>query len=451
MVSINIDGIDYSVEKNSLLIDTMIDNGLDISYFCYHKSLGCEGSCRMCMVEIEGAKRPQIACDTLIKDGMRVSTKSDKIKATRKEILELELINHPIDCPTCDKAGECKLQDSYMDNGLYDNYIDKTQKAPKKPNIDFGGGVLYNPNRCVLCTRCVRFTRDITKSSELGVLKRANKSYISTIDGLDNNSYAKNIVSLCPVGALSDKDFRFKQRVWFLKSTPSFCIGCAKVCSIYIDHNREKNKTDKIYRFRPRENREINEYFICDYGRDSFNNFQSNLTTNVIEPQTIISTIKEKIKTSKNIVVMVDANLYNEDIEKIYKFSNTISAKLISPLEPYYDKTFGDKWLKNSYKCANIFTIKEYNIAQKVDIDDIDLLINFNHPTPLEAKYRVSFQTHNDNRVSNLKVPIKVYTQYSGSITNIDGITQTTQKVVDSDIYSVSEWVERILEEIFAK
>jgi len=451
MVSINIDGLDYNVEKGSLLIDIMIDNGLDISYFCYHKSMGCEGSCRMCMVEIEGAKRPQIACDTIVKDGMRVSTKSDKIKSTRREILELELINHPIDCPTCDKAGECKLQDSYMESGLYDNYIDKSAKKPKKPNIDFGGGVLYNPNRCVLCTRCVRFTRDITKSSELGVVKRANHSYISTIDGLDNNPYAKNIVSLCPVGALSDTNFRFKQRVWFLKSTPSFCIGCAKVCSIYIDHNREKNKSDKIYRFRPRENSEINGYFICDYGRDLFEYFNTNLLSTNIDFQNIATTIKNKIKTSKNIVVMVDANLYNEDIEKIYQFSNTISAKIISPLEPYYDKGFGDKWLKNSYRCANIFTIREYNIAQEIDIDDIDLLINFNHPTPLKAKYTISFQTHNENMVSNLKVPIKPYTQYSGSITNIDGTTQISQKAVDGDGYSVREWIEIVLEEIFAK
>jgi NADH-quinone oxidoreductase subunit G len=337
-----------------------------------------------------------------------------------------------------------------MDNGLYNSYIDKNQKEPKKPNIDFGGGVLYNPNRCVLCTRCVRFTKNITKSNELGVLKRANNSYISTLDGLDNNSYGKNIVDLCPVGALSDREFRFKQRVWFLKSTPSFCISCAKVCSIYIDHNREKNRSDKIYRFRPRENSDINGYFICDYGRDSFNYFQSNLTTNEIEPQNIINSIKDKIKKSKNIVVMVDANLYNEDIDKIYKFSKTISAKIISPLEPYYDKNFGDKWLKNSYKCANIYTIKEYNIAQELDIDDdIDLLINFNHPTPLNAKYTISFQTHNDNRVSDIKVPIKVYTQYSGTITNIDGVTQVSQKAIDSDVFSVSEWIEEILEKIF--
>jgi len=451
MVSINIDNIDYSVKEDSLLIDIMIDNRLDISYFCYHKALGSDGNCRMCMVEIEGAKRPQIACNTIVKNGMRVSTQSSKIKTTRKEILELELINHPIDCPTCDKSGECKLQDSYMDNGLYNNYIDKNQKLSKKPNIDFGGGVLYNPNRCVLCTRCVRFTTNITKTSELGVLKRANHSCISTIEGLDNNPYGKNIVNLCPVGALSDKEFRFKQRVWFLKKTPSFCIGCAKVCSINIEHNKEKNRQDKIYRFTPRENSEINKYFICDYGRELFNHFQSNLASTNIEPQNIINSIKEEIQKAKNIVVMIDANLYNEDIGYIYKFAKKINAQTVSPLENYYDEDFGDKWLKNSYKCANIYTIKKYNIAQNIDnIKNIDLLINFNHPTPIDAKQIILFQTHNDNKISNLKVPIKVYTQYSGTITNIDGVKQTSQKAIDSEsnIYSVSEWLDMVYEKI---
>jgi NADH-quinone oxidoreductase subunit G len=268
MITLHVDGKSIEAKENELLIQVLLENGIDIPYFCYHEALGADGNCRMCMVEIEGQKRPQIACDTFAKDGMVISTKSDNIKEIRKNILELELINHPIDCPICDQAGECKLQDFYMDYGLYDSNIKPSQKTHHQKHIDLGSNVVLDQERCVLCARCVRFTSHVTKTNELSIIGRGDNARVATMPNRElNNPYAMNVIDLCPVGALTSKDFRFTQRIWFMTSTESICHGCAKACAIYIDHNREKYKDEKIYRFRPRVNNEINGHFICTHER----------------------------------------------------------------------------------------------------------------------------------------------------------------------------------------
>ncbi|MDN5106002.1 2Fe-2S iron-sulfur cluster-binding protein, partial [Aliarcobacter butzleri] len=271
VVNITINGVQMQATKGSLLIDKLLDENIHIPHFCYHQALGKDGNCRMCMVEIEGQKRPQIACDTPVKDGMVVRTKGQNIEKVRRDILELELINHPIDCPTCDQAGECKLQDYYMESGFYDSRVNLEVKNHARKRIDLGSNVMLDQERCVLCTRCVRFCSTITKTNELGVISRADHSVIGTFPGRPlNNPYAMNVVDLCPVGALTSKDFRFKQRVWFLESFDAICNGCSKACNIYVDHRKEKYKDDVIYRFRPRVNKAINGWFMCDEGRLSY-------------------------------------------------------------------------------------------------------------------------------------------------------------------------------------
>ena len=274
-VEITVDGRTVVAEEGSLLIQVLLNNGIEIPYFCYHEALGPDGNCRMCMVEIEGDKRPQIACDTFTEAGMVVRTRGESIEAVRRNILELELINHPVDCPICDQAGECKLQDFYMDYGLYDAKIEKPEKVNKGKHIDLGSDVVLDQERCVLCARCTRFTSEVTHTHELGIVGRGNRARVSTMPGkMLSNPYAMNVVDLCPVGALTSKDFRFAQRVWFLTSTPSVCHGCATGCNIWIDHNREKYKDDRIYRFRPRVNEAVNGWFICDAGRLSYKALQ---------------------------------------------------------------------------------------------------------------------------------------------------------------------------------
>jgi len=452
LVTITVDNKKIEVEQNKLLIDTLIQNNIQIPYFCYHEALGSAGNCRMCMVEIEGQKRPQIACDTFVKDGMVVKTKGENINRVRQNILELELINHPIDCPICDQAGECKLQDFYMDYGLYDSNIKKSDKIHHKKHIDLGSNVMLDQERCVLCARCTRFTSEITKTHELGIINRADNSCVSVMpDKKLDNPYAMNVVDLCPVGALTSKDFRFSQRVWFLKSTSSICHGCQRGCNIYIDHNKEKYKDDKIYRFKPRKNDDINTYFICDIGRLSYKNLQENRQIKPLLDKEEISDdgakklLKEFIKNNENkkIVILIDANLYNEDIDDIKNFAKKLNAEVISPMDSYLDKNFSDDWLKTEYRCANKTYLKD--IKESIESEYlIDLLINFNHPdfNKFNAKQTISFQTH-QNFHANLILPIPTFSEYSGNVVNIDGVKQYCQQAIfkNTPLLTIKEWI----------
>ena len=268
LVNITIDGKAYKAEQGSLLIDTLDETKNEVPYFCYDKTMGKDGNCRMCMVEIEGQKRPQISCDTHIKEDMVVFTQSEKIQKVRQSILELELVNHPLDCPICDQAGECDLQDFYMgSSGYYDSRL-KTPKVHSEKKVDLGRNIVLDKERCVMCIKCVRFTDEVTKTKELQVFNRSDHAVIGVFPGYEmQTKYAMNVVDICPVGALTSKDFRFKQRVWLMKTFDGICNGCSKGCNIHIEHNKKKYQDDKVFRFRPKINDDVNGHYMCDDGR----------------------------------------------------------------------------------------------------------------------------------------------------------------------------------------
>jgi len=458
-INITINDTVFEVEENALLIDILLKNSIDIPHFCYHEALGADGNCRMCMVEIAGQKRPQIACDTFAKEGMVVSTRSASIYAVRQDILELELINHPIDCPVCDQAGECKLQDYYMDYGFYDSVIEPSKKIKHEKNKDLGSGVILDQERCVLCARCTRFTTDITKTDELGIIGRGDKARVSTMPNRKlDNPYAMNVVDLCPVGALTSKDFRFSQRSWLMTSSPSICHGCDKGCNIYIDHNKLKYKDAKIYRFRPRRNDEINGHFICDAGRLSYKSLEENRLYEILSHSKSVSkniALELLISTVDShrgdITILVDANLYNEELEAIKSYAQFIDAKIISPLESYIDSKFGDDWLKSSMRASNAKGVKALNIETTIPKDyRTELLINFNHPNPELLSYIdiIEFRTDNILGDDRLIFPLAPFSESEGSITNRDGIVQECQKVIhrDNPIPTVRDWINDIME-----
>lgn len=262
--------------------------GFAIPHYCYHPHLTIAGNCRMCLVEVEKTPKLQIACQTQVAEGMVVHTQSDKAKQAVRATLEMELINHPIDCPVCDQAGECGLQDYYMRYGLHQSRVRLSDKVRKRKVIDLGPLVVLDTERCILCSRCVRFTDEVTKTHELQFFKRGDHIEIGTLDDQTlRNAYSGNVVDLCPVGALTSKDFRFKMRVWFLKSTPSVCPLCATGCNVWVDHHEREYATSdvthslgktkgmpdvytpggEVYRLRPRRNDELNQSWICDEGR----------------------------------------------------------------------------------------------------------------------------------------------------------------------------------------
>ncbi len=369
MAQIEVDGKKIEANEGDLLIDVLFSHDINIPHFCYHKSLGKDGNCRMCMVEIEGQKRPQIACDTPVTDGQIIRTKGEKIDKVKKNILELELLNHPIDCPICDQAGECKLQDYYMDVGLYDSRV-QTPKQKAKKHVHLGSLVMLDQERCVLCTRCVRFTKKITKTNELGVLKRADHSVITTFPGkkLDND-YAMNVVDLCPVGALTSEDFRFKKRVWFLKSDEIICDGCSKGCNIFCDHERAKYGDDEIYRYRPRLNEKVNGYFICDEGRLSYKKenenrlFENYINEEVKSHEELLDFIATKLENQYKKLLVISPDLSLEEMYLLKILSQKFSCTLVVSTDEYEDENFGDDFLKQSELGLNI------NGARVLDLD----------------------------------------------------------------------------------
>jgi NADH-quinone oxidoreductase subunit G len=273
MPKVTIDGKEIEVEVGANLIEAARRLGIEIPHYCYHPGLSIAGQCRLCMVDIDKAPRPTIACNTLAADGMVVHTETDRVKETRRSIMEFHLINHPLDCPVCDQAGECWLQIYYMKHGLYDPRM-TDEKVHKPKAVPLGPHVMLDAERCILCSRCVRFCDEITGTGELGIFSRGDRSEIGLFPGQDlENNYSGNVVDICPVGALTDRDFRFQVRVWYLDTTKSICPGCARGCNIDVHVNRKRPHHAggrRVARLKPRFNDAVNAWWICDVGRYGF-------------------------------------------------------------------------------------------------------------------------------------------------------------------------------------
>src|ERR671910_703407 len=265
LVNVTIDGAPVSVPKGTTIIEAAKQAGILVPHYCYHPSLPSPAVCRMCLVEVEKAAKLMPACVTPVAEGQVVHVDSEKAKKAREGVLELLLINHPLDCPICDQAGECELQDYVFQEGRPGTRYAEYAKR-YSPVEDFGPDVLYVPNRCILCTRCVRFMEDVAEDPVLNVSERGDRAYIgiSTEQKLDH-PWSGNVVDLCPVGSLISKDFLHKARAWDLDKTASICPGCTQGCNITID-----TRDDQVVRLRPRPSLDVNRYFICDYGRMNY-------------------------------------------------------------------------------------------------------------------------------------------------------------------------------------
>ena len=276
MATIIINGLEHELPEGEKLnaIQAAQLVGVDIPYYCWHPALSVVANCRMCEIEVgtKDAKTGEIkmvpklvpACQTPAKDGTVLVTNSDKVESHRKMIMEYLLINHPLDCPVCDQAGMCGLQDySYEYGQAKHRFVEERIVNPSK---DVSANIVLNQDRCILCTRCVRFTREITQTGELQVMRRGNHAEIDVFPGEPiDNPLAGNVVDLCPVGALLDKDFLHKQRSWFLSKHDAVCTRCSTGCNIKSEENR-----GQIWRFTARKNPLVNDYWICDEGRMSY-------------------------------------------------------------------------------------------------------------------------------------------------------------------------------------
>jgi NADH-quinone oxidoreductase subunit G len=270
MPTLTVDDRQLEVAEGRTILQALDDagllmNGVDVPHYCWHPKLSIDGSCRLCQVEVEGIPKLQIACNTPVRDGMVVRTDTDRVRDARKGVMELLLVNHPLDCPICDQAGECKLQDYAYEYGIVESRTREPRRAAKK-NVDLGPTIVFDQERCILCRRCVRFCREIPETGELSVFGRGDRSVIETFPGSRlENDYSMNVADICPVGALTTRDFRFRIRVWFLEDVPGICTGCSNGCNVDIGV-----ANNRVYRYVPRRNDAVNDTWICDAGRLSY-------------------------------------------------------------------------------------------------------------------------------------------------------------------------------------
>ena len=264
MVTFTVDGREAVVKPGTNLIEAAASVGVSIPYYCWHKRLSIAANCRMCLVEMSNAPGGKLmpSCQVPLSEGVAVKTDTPKVKDQQRATLEFLLLNHPVDCSICDQAGECKLQDYYVQYDGQPSRLD-VPKNVKGKRVELGPTVTLDQERCILCTRCVRFMREVAKNPQLGVARRGTRSMISAFPGRPlDDKYAGNVVDLCPVGALTSRDFRFRGRVWFMSSARSLCTGCSRGCNVSLDY-----LGNTAYRLRPRENQAVNQEWMCDDGR----------------------------------------------------------------------------------------------------------------------------------------------------------------------------------------
>ena len=342
MPKLTIDGREIEVAAGTNLIEAARQAGIAVPYFCYHPYLSIVGQCRICMVEIQGQPRLAIACATPASDGMVVrSETSPRVTEARNAVMEFLLANHPLDCPVCDQAGECLLQDhSFSDGTDLTHMIETRRTFPGRERRLIGPHVIQNQNRCIHCSRCIRFTQEISQTAQLTYKSRANHAFIATHDDRPfDDPFSACAADVCPVGALTVRKFRFRKRAWKLRSTGSVCPGCSIGCNIWIDHHDRV-----VYRFTPRENPTINATWLCDHGR-----FLAELlnTQVCVRPQhriegrlgpitwgEAIRALGLALKGAKSIRIVASANLSNEELFLTRElFARVLKGEIVVPVD----------------------------------------------------------------------------------------------------------------------
>ncbi len=354
MPKIVIDGKEIDFTHGQTIIEAARNNDINIPHFCWHPKLTVSGNCRVCLVEVEKMPKLVIACATLAADGMVVHTASENALKARNAVMEFLLINHPLDCPICDEAGECKLQDYAYSHGMGESRFVE-EKNHKDKRVPLGPYVMFDAERCISCSRCIRFCDEIAKDPELTFVKRGDRVTIVTYPGEEmDNPYSLNTTDICPVGALTNRDFRFQARVWDMSATKSICTGCARGCNteLWVRNNL-------VLRLTPRQNEEVNSYWMCDHGRINTFKFinaedrvngaylrkEGSLTPAAME-DAVSAAANELRKYNKDEIAFIGSpNVTNEDNYVLAKFARISGSKNIDFLRKT-DPSFEDEILR---------------------------------------------------------------------------------------------------------
>ncbi|MBP6513985.1 MAG: (2Fe-2S)-binding protein [Steroidobacteraceae bacterium] len=427
------------------VMQVAVANGIYIPYFCWHPALSNAGNCRICMVEVEGSGL-DISCNMPVWEGMKVYTESEAVKEQRKLIMQMITLNHPVDCGICDKAGECTLQDYHFAyNG--EASVSHEPKVRSTKFHDLSSRIVLDNERCIVCSRCVRFTREISKSNSLGIVNRADHSMIRAAEDkpLENDPYSDNIVDLCPVGALLSRDFMYKARVWYLKPTPSVCPGCERGCAINIWHRKpewqlrglEARKNTCIERITPLENPAVNGPWICNKGRDLARTFERPRALEPMQKGKVVTQAEAEkaaaalIKAARRPVALVSS--WGSD-EELAAFADHLAARFdcrVKPdCRPEPDEILEDELLIRADKNPNGHTAKARFGDRGPELPaDADLVLVWGEGrdfSTLPPQARIVFLNAwlaPENGHADVFIPTTIQTERNGHYTNFAGVT----------------------------
>ncbi len=476
MPHIYIDGKLFEAKQGQTIIQVAFENGLSIPHFCWHPELSISGNCRMCLVEVGMPKRNpdgsiqvdsnshpiinyfpklQIACATEVTDGMYVRTNSERVIKAQEAVMEFLLINHPLDCPICDEAGQCKLQEYAFNHSRGVSRFDE-DKNHKPKRIIWGPNIIFDAERCISCSRCIRFAKEIANQDVLTFVQRGDKVTIELHPGTEfDNPYSMNVIDICPVGALTSRDFRFKSRVWDMSFNDSICEGCARGCNIKIGV-----RNNEILRIEPKTNPYVNKFWMCDYGRlhyqyinqDRLNSplLRIGDTLQKINWVEAVNSAVERLKSiePQEIMFIGSAKTSIESNYLLVKFAHeVIKSKNIDLLE-HFDETFGDNFLRCSDKTPNLKGARIVGVKPETNFKNFKLLPDWIRDGTIKALYVMEddFEdfpqlkellpeldlliTHQYNfsnslaQQADIVFPVTTFAESEGTFVNIDGRVQ---------------------------
>ncbi len=481
MPKLTIDGKEIEVEDGLNIIQAASRMGIDIPHFCYHPALSVVAQCRQCLVEVEGVPKVMPACNTYVRDGLIVKTNTERAIKARKATVEFTLINHPLDCPICDKGGECPLQLTTVEHGPGYSRFEGPEEKKVRKKYYLSDKILYDPNRCIMCTRCVRFTDEVTKTGELGYNNRGFRKKIVVFPGKElNNELAGNVTDLCPVGALLNKDTLHEERVWYWKFTDTVCSLCSNGCNITVGVDPRKGK---VARVRPRVNLDVNDHWICDRGRYDFKEVQEE-STRLRDPilrdgegfklatwDKVVSFVAGKIANAKkgfpqSIAFLASATLTNEELYLLKKISKTGSAsKAVGNIglinEPKrlgllstdpYPNSSGVKDMGFPYGSGQVLELIDaikngwINVLYVAGLDMFDLVVEEEKEGLREALSKLKLLVVQDYkltetvRLAHAILPGVSPYEKEGTFTNDRGRVQRVRKAIDAPGTAKPDW-----------
>ncbi|MEZ5404795.1 MAG: molybdopterin-dependent oxidoreductase [Verrucomicrobiia bacterium] len=489
LVNIQLDGQWVQVPKGMNAIEAAKAFGKLIPHYCYHPKLQVVGNCRMCLIEMGTPKmgpdrkpilgtdgrpeiawmpRPQIGCATNAAEGMAFRTTSPLIEECRKGVMEFLLINHPLDCPICDQAGECQLQEFSVEfGGEKSRFVENKVKKPKR--VDLGERIVLDDERCILCSRCIRFTRDVAKDDCLGFVSRGSHTVLTAHpDKPFNNNYSLNTVDICPVGALTSKDFRFKMRVWFLKETPSICTSCGTGCNTIIG-----SRENVVHRQTPRDNEAVNECWMCDYGRLNFHYLNDG--KRLTQPQVRVKqdlfptdwedVLSQAANSFKNvspseIAILASARMTNEELFLVKQLQKQLGgdAVLLDVLprpqkadhllvcDDGNPNSQGAQLLGVSQKGEKLETLRQgiasgkYRVVLALHEDLTILGISVENLNKIESLISLSLLSNEMTNISRFILPGAGFAEKRGSMINVKGRLQRLNKAIATAGSAKEDW-----------